>query len=242
MFSDLVPTGCYNDRARARGAAHRKEKPTMTEPLEAQSVGAFLDALASKAPTPGGGSVAGLAGAMAAGLVSMVCALTVGKKQFAEIEQELQAIHDRAEALRGELQALAEKDVEVFGRLSAAYKLPRTTDADAATRQAAIQQVTRQAAEIPLRTARAAAAVLPLCTALAPRVGRLIVSDIGVAAVLARATVQSAILNVEINLAGLDDQIYVRETRAQIEDLVVGIGEETEGIVEIVRDRINGAA
>jgi formiminotetrahydrofolate cyclodeaminase len=213
----------------------------MSEPLDSQQLGAFLDALASGAPTPGGGSVAAVSGAMAAGLVSMVCALTVGKKQYAEIEQEVRAIHDRAEALRGELQALAQEDVDVFGRLSAAYKLPRTTDADAASRRAAIQQVTRVAADVPLRTARAAAAILPLCTALAPHVGRLIVSDIGVAAVLARTTVQSAILNVEINLAGLEDQRYVRETRAQIEDLVVGIGEETEGIVAIVRARISGA-
>jgi methenyltetrahydrofolate cyclohydrolase len=211
----------------------------MTEPLDSQPLGTFLDALASKAPTPGGGSVAALGGAMAAGLVSMVCALSIGKKQFAEIEAELQSIHDRAEALRGELQALAEADIEVFGRLSAAYKLPRTTEADAATRQAAIQQVTRQAAEVPLRTARAAAAILPLCTTLAPRVGRLIVSDIGVAALLARTTIQSAILNVEINLAGLDDQRYVREARAQIEDLAVGVAEEAEGIVQIVRERIN---
>jgi len=212
----------------------------MSEPLDTQSVGAFLEALASNAPTPGGGSVAAISGAMAAGLVSMVCALTVGKKQFAEIEPEVRGVHARAEELRAELQRLAQADVEVFGRLSAAYKLPRTTEADAATRQAAIQQVTRQAAEVPLRTAQAAAAVLPLCTALAPKVGRLIVSDIGVAAVLARATVQSAILNVEINLAGLDDQRYVREVRAQIEDLSVGLGEETEGVIAIVRGRING--
>jgi formiminotetrahydrofolate cyclodeaminase len=212
----------------------------MSEPLNAQPVGALLDALASSAPTPGGGSVAALSGAMAAGLVSMVCALTVGKKQYAEIEQEVRAIHERAEALRAELQAVAQQDVEVFGRLSAAYKLPRTTDADSATRQAAIQQVTRQAAEAPLRAAHAAAALLPLCTALAPRVGRLIVSDIGVAALLARSAVQSAVLNVEINLAGLEDQRYVRETRAQITDLMVGLREETEGIVEIVRGRING--
>jgi formiminotetrahydrofolate cyclodeaminase len=211
----------------------------MSERLDAQPVGAFLDALASSAPTPGGGSVAALSGAMAAGLVSMVCALTIGKKQFAEIEDEVRGIHQRAEALRGQLQQLAENDVEVFGRLSAAYKLPRTTDADAATRQAAIQQVTRLAAEVPLRTAQAAADILPLCIALAPKVGRLIVSDIGVAVVLARATVQSAILNVEINLAGLEDQLYVRETRARIEDLIVGLSEEAEGILAIVRGRIN---
>ena len=211
----------------------------MAEPLDTQPVGAFLDALASGAPTPGGGSVAAMSGAMAAGLVSMVCAFTVGKKQFAEIEQEVRRVHERAEQLRRELQQLAEQDIEVFGRLSAAYKLPRTTEADSATRQAAIQQVTRHAAEVPLRTAQAAAQLLPLCTTLASHVGRLIVSDVGVAAVLARATVQSAILNVEINLAGREDQRYVREIRAQIEDLSVGLSEETEGVIAIVRGRIN---
>lgn len=211
----------------------------MSEPLETQPIGAFLDALASSAPTPGGGSVAALAGAMAAGLVSMVCALTVGKKQFAEIEDEVRGVHARAEALRQELQRLATEDIAVFGRLSAAFKLPRTTDADAATRQAAIQQATRHAAEVPLRVAQAAAAILPLCTALAPKVSRLVVSDVGVAAVLARATVQSAILNIEVNLAALEDQLFVRQTRAQVEDLIVGLDEETEGIIAIVRNRIN---
>ncbi len=210
----------------------------MSEPLDTQPIGAFLDALASNAPAPGGGSVAALAGAMAAGLVSMVCALTVGKKQFAAIEDEVRGVHARSEALRQEFQRLAAQDIEVFGRLSAAYKLPRTTEADAATRQAAIQQVTRQATEAPLRIAQAAAAILPLCTALAPKVSRLVVSDIGVAAVLARATVQSAILNIEINLSGLEDQLFVRETRAQVEDLTIGLSEETEGIIAIVRSRI----
>ncbi|RRR77493.1 MAG: formiminotransferase-cyclodeaminase [Candidatus Viridilinea halotolerans] len=211
----------------------------MSEPLETQTLGSFLDTLASSAPTPGGGSVAALSGAMAAGLVSMVCALTRGKKQFAAIEEEVRSIHDRAETLRRELQMLADEDIEVFGRLSAAYKLPRTTEADAATRKAAIQHVTRQAAEVPLRAAQVTAAILPLCTALAPHVGRLIVSDIGVAALLARATVQSAILNIEINLAGLDDQLYVHETRAHIADLAIGLSEEVDGVVKIVRSRIN---
>jgi formiminotetrahydrofolate cyclodeaminase len=212
----------------------------MADPIVQQPVGAFLDTLASSAPTPGGGSVAALSGAMAAGLVSMVCALSEGKKQFADYAEEIVRIHAQAEAIRGDLQTLVEQDIEIFGRLAAAYKLPRTTDADAASRQAAIQTVTRQAAEVPLRVARTVADLLPLCTALAPRCSRMIVSDIGVAAVLVRATVQSAILNVEINLAGLEDQRYVREVRAQIEDMLIGMSEEVEGIVQIVRNRING--
>ena len=210
----------------------------MPETLMSQSLGAFLDTLASRAPTPGGGSVAATTAAMAAGLVSMVCSLTIGKPQFAAIEEEVRAIHDRAETLRRELQDLAEQDVAVFDRLSAAYKLPRTTQADAASRKAAIQQVTRLAAEVPLRSAEATVALLPLCTTLAPHVARLIVSDIGVAALLIRAATQSALLNVEINLAGLDDQLYVRETRARMSDLVAGLDLQVDTVHRLVRERI----
>ncbi|ACL23012.1 cyclodeaminase/cyclohydrolase family protein [Chloroflexus aggregans] len=212
----------------------------MSESLMQQPLGAILDALASRAPTPGGGSVAALTGAMAAGLVSMVCELTIGKPQFAEVENELRAIHAQAEQLRAELQRLADEDIAVFNRLAAAYKLPRTTEADAATRKTAIQQITRLAAEVPLRTAQAAAALLPLCTTLANNCARLVVSDVGVAALLVRATVQSAALNVEINLAALEDQIFVRETRAQLQDLLIGLGDEVDGIVTIVRGRMVG--
>jgi formiminotetrahydrofolate cyclodeaminase len=211
----------------------------MTDVLGNQSVEAFLADLASSKPTPGGGSVAALTGAMAAGLVSMVCSIMIKKTQPGEDANEINALHARAEELRLELQHLAAEDIDVFERLSAAYKLPRTTDADAASRRAAIQKVTLQAAEVPLRSARAAAQIIPLCTALAHRCTRLLVSDIGVAATLARSTTQSSFLNVEINLAGLEDQNYVRQMRAQIEDLSVGLSEETQGVLEIVLARIN---
>lgn len=211
----------------------------MSENLQEQTVGAFLNALASAAPVPGGGSVAALTGAMSAGLLTMVCALTIGKAQFRDYEEELRSIHDQAEALRADLQQLAQEDMRVFNNLSAAYKLPRTTEADAASRQAAIQKVTRHAAEVPLQVARAAARLLPLCTALANRCGRNIVSDVGVAVLLARSTVQSALLNVETNLATLDDKIYVREVRAQMEDMTIGLADEARGVIDLVLARIN---
>jgi formiminotetrahydrofolate cyclodeaminase len=175
---------------------------------------------------------------MAAGLMSMVCALTIGKPQYAEVEEEAKAIAGQAESLRRDLQELAQADVEVFGRLSTAYKLPRTTDADAATRRAAIQMVTRQAAEVPLRTARAAVALLPLCAPLASRGNRTVVSDVGVAVLLVRAAVESALLNVEVNLNTLEDARYVREVRAQIEDLTIGLNEEVAGVLDIVQERM----
>ena len=204
------------------------------------SVSAFLDGLASGAPAPGGGSAAALGGAMAAALVSMVCNLTIGKARFADVEPEMRDILDRAEALRQELQALAEADVEAFNRLSAAYKLPRTTDADIAIRRDAIQASLRRATEVPLRTARAAAAVLPLCPPVAERGNQAAVSDVGIAALLAHAAVRSAVLNVEINLRVLEDQIYIRQVRAEVARLTDGLAAEAERIVELVASTIKG--
>ena len=204
------------------------------------SVSAFLDGLASGAPAPGGGSAAALGGAMAAALVSMVCNLTIGKARFADVEPEMRDILDRAEALRQELQALAEADVEAFNRLSAAYKLPRTTDADIAIRRDAIQASLRRATEVPLRTARAAAAVLPLCPPVAERGNQAAVSDVGIAALLAHAAVRSAVLNVEINLRVLEDQIYIRQVRAEVARLTDGFAAEAERIVDLVTSTIKG--
>lgn len=200
----------------------------------------FLDELASGTPTPGGGSVAALTGAMAAGLITMVCDLTIGKKQYADFEEEARSLRERAEALRGELQDLAKVDIDVFNNLMAAYKLPRTTDADAATRKAAIQRVTRQATEVPLRTARAIVSLLPLCAPLARHGNRTAASDVGAAALLIQGAAPAALLNVEINLGGLEDQLFVREVRAQAEDLTIGIDEEVAGVLQIVRERMTG--
>jgi formiminotetrahydrofolate cyclodeaminase len=182
--------------------------------------------------------VTALGGAMAAGLVSMVCAIAISKQQSEEEKEEIDSIWKQAEELRYELQNLAEADIEVFNRLSAAYKLPRTTDADAASRGAAIQKLTMQAADVPLRTARAASRLIPLCTTLSNRCSRLLASDVGVAATLARATAQSSFINVEVNLSSLEDQNYVRQMRAQMEDLSVGLADEAKGVLELVLARI----
>ena len=212
----------------------------MSDTLLDQTLNQFLDNLASKSPTPGGGSIAALSGAMAAGLITMVCDLTIGRKQYAEFEEEAQRLRERSETLRAELQQLAQADIEAFDHLFAAYKLPRTTDADAATRRAAIQQTTRRATDVPLRIARAAVALLPLCTPLARNGNRTAVSDVGVAALMIRAAVPSALLNVEINLVTLEDQMFVRQTRAQVEDLTIGLDEEVAAVQALVRERIAG--
>ncbi|HMO56623.1 MAG TPA: cyclodeaminase/cyclohydrolase family protein [Roseiflexaceae bacterium] len=210
----------------------------MSEPLLEQRIDTFLEQLASSAPTPGGGSVAAITGAMAAGLLTMVCDLTIGKKQYAEFEEEAIRLRERAEALRGELQLLAQADVDAFGRLSAAYRLPRATDADAAARRAAIQAALRHATDIPFRTARAAAGLLPLCDPLARAGNRLAVSDVGAAVLLIEATVPAALLNVEINLPMLEDQLFVREMRIASDVLTGGLTEAAQRAMALVRSRM----
>jgi methenyltetrahydrofolate cyclohydrolase len=204
------------------------------------TLGQFMDELASAAPVPGGGSVAATTGAMAAGLITMVCALTVGKKKYAEVEDEMRALMDSAEALRRELQDLTDADVEAFRRLSAAYKLPRETPADVAIRHDAIQSSTRKATDVPLQIARAAAGVLPLCGPVADKGNSAAVSDVGVAALLAQAAVRSALLNVEINLHTLEDQLYVRAVRAQVAELTGALAEDTEAVMAKVHAVLAG--
>ena len=212
----------------------------MSEQLLDKRLGTFLDELASGAPTPGGGSVAAITGAMAAGLITMVCDLTIGKKAYAAFEAEAQSVRERAEALRAELQRLAQADITVFGHLSAAYKLPKVTEADAATRKAAIQKVLRDATDVPLRTARAVVGLLPLCAPLEQHGNRTAVSDVAAAAILIRAAVPAALINVESNLAMLEDQLYVRQARAQVEDLTVGLDDEVESALALARARMQG--
>jgi methenyltetrahydrofolate cyclohydrolase len=212
----------------------------MSDQLLDKRLGAFLDELASGAPTPGGGSVAAVTGAMAAGLITMVCDLTIGKKSYAEFEQEARGIRERAEGLRAELQSLAQADIDVFNNLSAAYKLPKTTEADAATRKAAIQKVLRAATEIPLRTGRAVVALLPLCAPVVRSGNRTAVSDVAAAAILIRAAVPAALINVESNLQMLEDQLFIRQARAQVEDMTVGLDEEVEGVLALARARMLG--
>jgi methenyltetrahydrofolate cyclohydrolase len=198
----------------------------------------FLDQLATKEPVPGGGSVAAVSGAMAAGLISMVCSLTIGKKKYAEVEDDMHGLMDRAEALRHELQELAEADVDAFRRLSAAYKLPRETSADVAIRRDAIQKATIVATDVPLQTARAAANIVPLCRPAAEKGNSAAISDVGVAVLLAQAAVRSALLNVDINLHALEDALYVRQTRAQVSEITQSLSADTEAIMALVNGQL----
>jgi formiminotetrahydrofolate cyclodeaminase len=181
------------------------------------SVTAFLDALASAAPEPGGGAAAALAGAAGAALVSMVANLTVGKAQYASVRLEMEQTQAAAERLRALLSAAIDRDSEAFRQVMGAYNLPRATDDEKAARTAAIQQALKIASKEP-------AAVVALCrevatwSRLAAEKGNVqAVSDAAAAAILAEAAAQSAALNVRINLKSITDRAFSDELWAAVQ-------------------------
>lgn len=191
--------------------------------LTQRSVAEYADRLAAGTPTPGGGSAAALSGCFAAALVQMVCDLTIGKEGYRQHEELLRPMRARAEVLRGELLALADKDADAYDRVIAALRLPKATETDKAARKEALGRANLQATEVPLAAAEACAGVLALAAELLPRGNRNALSDVGTAAALAVAGLRGALMNVRINLGGLAGVERASGIRARAEAL------ETEG-------------
>lgn len=167
---------------------------------------AFLDALASSAPTPGGGSAAAHAGAVAAALVAMVARLTIGKKKYSEVEAQMSALAQQADELRSAFERAVNDDAAAFEAVMAAMKLPKNTDDEKSARQAAVQTATLAAAQQPLAVARMAVQALGLAHQAASLGNTNAISDAGTAAAMARAALAGAALNVRINLHSLGDE------------------------------------
>lgn len=194
----------------------------MSDKLTEQPLTDFMDALASDAPAPGGGSVAALSGALGAALLSMVCNLTLGKKKYADVQDAIAALVAQTEDLRQRLTNLLEADVAVYTTVSTAYKMPRKTPEEKEARSAAIQQALKNAAEVPLEVAGACVEVLNLCTQAAEQGNLNAVSDAGVAAVMAEAGLRSAALNVIINVNAIQDEAFRAELQSRLDALLEG--------------------
>jgi len=203
-----------------------------------QSVHRFLDELASSAPTPGGGSAAAVMGAMGAALLSMVCRLTVGKKDYESVEASMREALARSESLREQLTAMVAADVQVFEALMAAYKLPRSTDQEKLARGQAIQEALKQATDVPLECAAACAEVLDLSRQVALQGHRSVISDAGVAALVAHAALRSAALNVFINVPSIQDAEFVRSRGARLDALLARCSEASEQVYQTVLKRL----
>lgn len=198
----------------------------------------FLDLLASAAPTPGGGSVAALAGALAAALVEMTCNLTVGRERFAAVEDRVRDLLGDAQALDQHLRWAIEADAAAYGRVAAALKLPRDTAEEKARRTEQLQLALAEAARVPFVTAADCEAVLALCERAVEIVNPAVLSDVIVAAQLARAGLESAAANVEANLPHLQDAALVAELRAGLATLRRDLDARVAAVAARSRERV----
>lgn len=209
----------------------------MTE-IKDNSLQNYLDTLASKSATPGGGSAAALMGAQAAALTSMVCNLTIGKPKYAEVETEMLALLEKSETLREELTGMIKADVDVFNRLMATYGLPKKTDDEKVARSAAIQTVLKDATDVPLICAKACAEVITLSRIAAEKGSSAVISDAGVAVMSGYAALKSAALNVYINAASLKDREFAEAKLAELNVILNGAEIASQEIYDLVKSRL----
>lgn len=171
----------------------------------------FLEKTCGKDPVPGGGSVSALCGALAASLGEMVTGLTIGKKKYAEVEEEMLRYAPQMEVARRNFINFIDEDSDAYQLVFDAYKLPKETEEEKKKRNEAIQAATLQAALVPLRVAETAVGIMGAIFEIGSKGNRNAVTDACVAMMCARTAVLGAVLNVRINLSGLDDREKARE-------------------------------
>ena len=185
---------------------------------------ALLEKTAAAEPVPGGGSMSALSGAVAASLTEMVANLTVGKKRYEAVSEEMQSIAAKAATAREKMTAAIDRDADAYQQVVAAFKLPKATDEEKAVRTRAIQYALKSAALIPLEAARDSLTIMELAGEALTKGNKNAFSDAAVAVLHARTAALGAIYNVKINLADLKDEQFVAE-----------IGEEAESLEEKAR-------
>ena len=176
----------------------------------------FSEELASSAPVPGGGGASALIGAAGIALGDMVGELTVGKKKYADVEEEIRSLMEKAQALRVHFLELIDADAKGFAPLAAAYRIPK----DAPDRDAVMEEALHGAAAVPLEIMRTSAEALELTLVFAEKGSRLAVSDAGCAAAACKAALQGAYLNVIINTKYMKDRAFAQELEDEADSLL----------------------
>lgn len=198
----------------------------------------FLDELASGKPTPGGGGAAAYTGALATALISMVANLTVGKKDYKDVEDNIQDILVETEMHRLDLLKLVDKDAEVFSELMASFQLPKTTEKEKAKRTETIQAALKAAAAVPLEIARKCEVVIKLSSEIVGIGNKNAITDATISGILARAALRSALFNVKINLISIKDREFVDVFNQEMTFMEAKALDLENKIIKITEDRM----
>lgn len=210
----------------------------MSQSLADKPLQQFLNELASAEPVPGGGSVAALGGALAASLLAMVCHLTIGRKGYEPVQDEILKLLAQVEPFQSRFRELMQADIDAYSGVMAAYKLPKTNPDEQATRAGAIQDALKHASDVPLRVAEECAALIELARPVAEKGNKNAASDAGVGSLIAEASLRGAALNVAINLGGIKDPAFVTAHRERIAELARRAAQANDEILEIVEGRM----
>jgi formiminotetrahydrofolate cyclodeaminase len=198
----------------------------------------FVDVLASKAPVPGGGGASALVGAVGTALGNMVGSLTVGKKKYADVEEEMYSLKEKATKLQEELLRLVERDAEVFEPLSKAYGMPRATEEEKAEKARVMEIVLKDACSVPMEIMEKCCEAIELLEVFAEKGSTLAISDAGVGAAMCKAALLGASLNVYINTKSMKNREYAEELNAKCDAMLEKYPPMADRVFESVLGRL----
>ena len=171
----------------------------------------FVEVLSSKAPVPGGGGASALVGAVGTALGNMVGSLTVGKKKYADVEDEMWELKKKCDQLQKDFLHLIERDAEVFEPLSKAYGMPRETEEEKAEKARVMEAALKEACSVPMEIMEKCCEAIELIVEFGAKGSKLAISDAGVGAAFCKAALKGASLNVYINTKSMADRAYAEE-------------------------------
>ena len=208
----------------------------MNNSLTDLTVKGFLDTTAGKDPVPGGGSISALCGSIAAALTEMVAGLTIGKKKYAEVEEQMKQLVERVHEIRQQLILDVDRDSEAYNVVFAAFQMPKETDEQKAARSAQIQEATKIAANVPMEVARRVYSLLSDIEEVVSNGNQNAVTDGCVAMMSARNAIIGALFNVRINLTSIKDEQYVADMTAEADRLEREVIEREAKVIEYTKE------
>ena len=208
----------------------------MNNSLTDLTVKGFLDTTAGKDPVPGGGSISALCGSIAAALTEMVAGLTIGKKKYAEVEEQMKQLVERVQDIRQQLILDVDRDSEAYNVVFAAFQMPKETDEEKAARSAQIQEATKIAANVPMEVARRVYSLLSDIEEVVSNGNQNAVTDGCVAMMSARNAIIGALFNVRINLTSIKDEQFVADMTAEADRLEREVIEREAKVIEYTKE------
>jgi len=203
-----------------------------------KSLQKYLEELSSNSPTPGGGNVAALCGALSASLGTMVCNLTIGKKKYLDVETEMNEMKVKLNVYVDKFISLAKYDNEAFDRVIDAFKLPKETDEQKKLRIEAIEKSTLEAASVPADVIKNCREIIPLLETISKKGNQNSLSDAGVAVAVIAAASEGAFLNVLINYSSLSEKQKASGLLMQAENLNNEVKEEAKYVLDVISSKI----